>query len=145
MYDHELTLTITNSIIDEYATYYFRLHPKAKKKPITVPYHPSINTWVIMRRPLMNALKQKWKSFMVWFVEYLGYTNMNILECEIICTTYFKTKIRHDCDNQTPKFILDGMVDAGLIIDDDEKHITSLTLRCGYDKDNPREEILIKY
>ena len=145
MYDHELTLTITNQIVTEYNNYYFSCHPKARKPPIKTPCHPSINVWMILKRPIMNALKQKWKDFMVWFVEYLGYTNMIIVECEIICTTYFKTRIRHDTDNTVPKFILDGLVESCLLIDDDEKHLTSLTLKCGYDKDNPRTELLIKY
>ena len=40
-----------------------------------------------------------------------------------------------------PKFLLDGFSEAGFIVDDDSKHVTSLTLECGVDKDNPRTEI----
>ena len=42
-----------------------------------------------------------------------------------------------------PKFILDGLSESGFIIDDDSKHLTSLTLKCGVDRDNPRTEIEI--
>ena len=59
-------------------------------------------------------------------------------------TTYFKTDRRHDLDNISPKFILDGFVEAGLIVDDDYKHIESLTIKCGIDKENPRMEFLIE-
>ena len=94
-----------------------------------------------MKRPMMNALKQRWKEFMIWFIEYNGYTNLHIEKCDMIFTSYFKTKIRHDVDNTTPKFALDGLAESGFIIDDDSKHLMSLTLKCGYDKENPRTEI----
>ena len=52
-----------------------------------------------------------------------------------------RTNRRHDIDNSCPKFILDGLSESGFIIDDDSKHITSLTMECYVDKDNPRTEI----
>lgn len=96
-----------------------------------------------MKRPMMNALKQKWKDFIVWFIKNQGYANLHIEECEMKFTTYYKTNRRHDVDAGTPKFILDGFVDSGLIVDDDSKHIKSLTLECYVDKENPRTEIEI--
>ena len=122
---------------------YFILHPKAKKKPITHPYQESMNVWMIMKRPQMNALKQKWKDFMVWFVEDQGYRNLRIEQCEMIFTVYKPTRRRLDLDNNTPKFVIDGLVEAGFVIDDDMSHIISLTIRGGFDKDRPRTEILI--
>lgn len=145
MYDKEILLTINESTLAKYSEYYFKQHPKAKKDPIDSPYHPSINVWMIMKRPVMNGLKQKWKSFLIWFIEDCGYTNLHINECEITFTVFFKTRVRHDPDNSVPKFILDGMVESGFITDDDSHHLKSLTLRCDYDKDNPRTEILIKF
>ena len=56
---------------------------------------------------------------------------------------YMPTKRRIDPDNTVPKFILDGMVDAGFIVDDDGEHLKSLALCTGYDKNNPRTEITI--
>ena len=80
---------------------------------------------------------------MVWFVTYVGYENLKIAECNMTFITYFKTKIRHDTDNCVPKFILDGLVDGGFILDDDSKHLKSLTLQCEYDKLRPRTEIIV--
>lgn len=94
-----------------------------------------------MKRPMMNALKQKWKDFIVFFIENQGYSNLHIEKCEMVFTTYFKTNRRHDVDNTSPKFILDGLADSGFILDDDSKHLTSLTLKCDVDKENPRTEI----
>lgn len=141
----QLILTIDNSVLEKYNSYYFKKFPKRKKKPIESPTHPSINKWMIMRRPMMNALKQAYKEFIIWFVEEQELTNKKIEKCTMTFISYFKTKIRKDCDNTVPKFILDGLADAQLIVDDDSLHLTSLTLQCGYDKENPRTEIIINY
>jgi hypothetical protein len=136
-----IKLVITNDTLSEYEKYYFKRHPKASKKPIENPYHPTMNQWMIMKRPMMNALKQKWKDFIIWFIENQGYTNLLIENCEMKFITYYKTNRRHDVDAACPKFILDGFAESGFIVDDDNKHLTKLTLECGVDKDNPRTEI----
>jgi len=141
---NDIKLVIDNDILLEYNKYYFKLHPKAKKPPIEKPIHPSINEWMIMKRPQMNSVKQKWKDFMVWMIEYYGYTGLQIEKCEIKVITYFNINRRHDVDNCTPKFIFDGLAESGFIVDDDSKHLTSLTLEVGVDKENPRTEIYVK-
>ena len=60
--EKEIKLIIDNNTLIEYEKYYFKHHPRASKKPISNPYHESINTWMIMKRPMMNALKQRWKG-----------------------------------------------------------------------------------
>lgn len=139
----EYNITIDGAAVDEYAKHYFVEHPRAKKRPIAHPYHPSINEWMIMKRPMMNALKQKWKDFMVWLVTSQGYANLRIEKCDIEVITYYATNRPHDVDNSVIKFILDGFVDAGLVVSDDSKHVLSLKLQCGVDRDNPRTEIKI--
>ena len=137
----KIKLVIDNQVLSEYEKHYFLLHPKARKKPIDHPYHPSINMWMIMKRPMMNALKQKWKDFIIWFIENQGYSNLRIEKCEMKFTIFYSTNRRHDIDNGVPKFILDGFSESGFIIDDDSRHLTTLTLQCDYDKNNPRTEI----
>ena len=138
-----ILLTIDNATLDRYTEYYFTIHPKAQKKPIPRPYHESINTWMIMKRPAMNNLKQKWKDFIYWFINDQGYENLRIERCEIVQTIYYPTNRRHDIDNGVPKFLLDGFVNSQMIVDDDCKHITKLTMMCKIDVDNPRTELLI--
>lgn len=138
-----MKIIIDNEVIEKYNLYYFSLHPKAKKKPIEKPYHPSINQWCILPRIQMNALKQKWKDFGCWLIRELGYENMKLDSFDIILTVFFDSKRRHDVDNQVPKFILDSFTESGFIVDDDEKHLHSLTLKTGYDKEYPRTEIEI--
>ena len=136
-----IKLVIDNSIIDKYNQYYFSQHPRAKKKPIEHPYHPSINTWMILPRIQMNALKQKWKDFVTFWIREIGLLNKKIFSFYMIFTSFMPTKRRIDCDNTVPKFILDGFSESGFIIDDDGNHLKSLTLKTGYDKINPRTEI----
>lgn len=57
-------------------------------------------------------------------------------------TYFFPTQGRHDADNYAGKFLLDGLTKAGVIVDDDLKHISTM-IRGGYDKVNPRTEIVI--
>lgn len=55
-------------------------------------------------------------------------------------TYFFRTKGRRDPDNYSGKFILDGLVRAGIICDDSFSNIR-LELCGGTDKNNPRTEI----
>ena len=57
-------------------------------------------------------------------------------------TYYFPTQARHDADNYAGKFLLDGLTKAGVIVDDDLRHISTV-IRGAYDKQNPRTEITI--
>lgn len=140
----EIILVIDNNILAEYEKYYFSRHPKARKKPIQFPYHESINKWMIMKRPQMNDLKQKWKDFICWFIEEQGYTNLHINRCNITFISYYGNNRKHDVDNSCPKFILDGLVISGFINDDDNSCLESLTLMCASDVDNPRTEIIVE-
>lgn len=139
----EIKLVIDRDVLSRYEDYYFLVHTKASKKPIANPYHESMNTWMIMKRPMMNALKQRWKDFIRWFVDEQGYSNLRIEKCEVHQIIYYPTNRRHDTDNSTPKFILDGLVDGGMIVDDDSTHITKLTLECAVDRERPRTELYI--
>lgn len=141
----DIKLVIDNTTLSNYENHYFKLHSRASKKPIDTPYHPTINTWMIMKRPMMNALKQKWKIFIKWFIENQGYSNLHIEKCEMKFITYYKTNRRHDIDNSCPKFILDGLAESGFIVDDDSNHITSLSMECYVDKENPRTEIFVYF
>jgi Holliday junction resolvase RusA-like endonuclease len=140
----EIKLIIDDALLDEYADYYFKKHPRARKKPIEKPWHPSINQWMILPRIQMNALKQKWKDFGVWWIEKLGYTDMMLRSFDMTFTVFRNTRRRVDPDNCCPKMILDSFTESGFIVDDDGKHLHSLTLKTDYDKEYPRTEILVR-
>lgn len=92
----------------------------------------------------MNNLKQKWKDFIKWFVKDQGYANLRIERCEISQSVFYGTNRRHDVDNTVPKFIIDGFVESGMIVDDDFHHVTKLTMDCSVDANHPRTELRIK-
>ena len=140
----QINMTIDSDVLDAYSEYYFSLHPRAKKRPIKQPYHESINTWMILKRAAMNALKQRWKDFIIWFVNEQGYTNLRIEKCEISQTIFYPNNRRHDVDNGVPKFVLDGFVDSGMIVDDDFRHVNRLILSCDVDKEHPRTELSLR-
>ena len=139
----EYKMIMDQQLIDEYNQYYFKKYPRAKKPAIEKPRHPLLNTWMILPRIQMNSLKQKWKFFGVWWCKKLGYDGLMLDKFDVEVITYMPTRRRSDCDNTVPKFLLDSFTEAGFIVDDDYKHLQSLTLRMGYDKDNPRTEIII--
>lgn len=140
-----INLVVDQNVVDNYASYYFEQHPKAKKKPIERPTIISLNEWFILPRLQMNALKQKHKDFIIWWINELGLQNSHLEDFEAEFTVYMPTKRRSDPDNFVPKFWLDGFTEAGFITDDDGKHLKKLSLSTNYDKDNPRTEITIKY
>ena len=82
-----IKIIIDNDVVNRYNEYYFKQHPRAKKKQIEKCIHPSINIWSIKPRIQMNALKQSWKNFIIWLVDDLGYTNMK-LNNMMLFTTY---------------------------------------------------------
>lgn len=61
----------------------------------------------------------------------------------VTITYYFPTAARHDADNYAGKFLLDGLTKAGIIVDDDLKHITT-TIKGRVDRNNPRTVIEIE-
>lgn len=139
----KIRMEINEAVLQRYNDFYFSQHPRAKNAPIKRPCHESINVWMIMPRPQMNALKQRWKEFITWFVEDQGYSNLLIEKCEMTFTVYYPTKMRHDVDNCVPKFILDGFVQSGFLVDDDSRHLTKLTLECVTDAAKPKTVITV--
>lgn len=128
-----IEIKINSILLDKYYNdYYFVKYPKRKARQIKTPNHPSINSWMIMKRPQMNSLKQAWKEFMVWVIDYYKYSNLKIGECDIIFKYIFKTKRRRDPDNMIGKFSIDGLVESGLLKDDSCNIIKSLTIICDY-------------
>lgn len=144
-YKNTLHIVFDNKIYNEYIDYYFKKYPRRSKKPIDSPLHPSINKWFILKRPMMNDMKQKWKDFTIWVINYYGYKNLNINKCRMTYKFYYGNKRRRDNDNVTPKFTNDGLVESNVILDDDYKIVNPLIIEGCYDKENPRMEIIIEY
>ncbi len=63
-------------------------------------------------------------------------------KCKIRVTYYFKDRKRHDPGNYD-KFLLDSLVEANIIKDDNYDVIEEFTTIGKYDKDRPRVEVEI--
>lgn len=142
-YDYEYRLISDEKKYEEYMSYYFLSNPRRRKKPFPSPIHPSINEWQGMNRQQKNNLKQEWGKFAKWLVDEYGFRGLNIDECAIVYALYFKTKHRRDLGNFVFKFFEDGIVQTGMLTDDNMNVINPLVIKGAYDKENPRMEILI--
>lgn len=61
----------------------------------------------------------------------------------VAITCYFGSKRRKDLDNVC-NGVMDALVHAGVLEDDDVEHVDNIDLSFGgYDKDNPRTEIFL--
>lgn len=68
--------------------------------------------------------------------------NPKYKSCKMKIAYYFKDKKKHDPSNYD-KMLLDGLVEANIIEDDNYGVIKEFTTIGMYDKDNPRVEIEI--
>ena len=88
-----------------------------------------------------QTIKKQWAFLVRAFCKPVPQKPIDLVIVKI--KYYFPNHIRRDPDNYSGKMINDGLVRAGIIIDDSFDHISLLT-SGGYDKDNPRTEIIIE-
>ena len=69
---NQIIISITQELVDEYNAYYLSKNKRRKKPAIDSPLLPSLNKWMIMKRPMMNALKQRWKDLNIYICEKQG-------------------------------------------------------------------------
>lgn len=154
----EYIFELNQSVVDEYVKHYFKTHKRAKNHPLEVPeskkkresrkkervfypFLPSLNQWFILQRFTMNALKQKWKDFWIWFVEKKGWGNLELDQVEMKVEMWAWDNRGRDVDNYASsiKFVLDGLVEAGFLKDDNWFIIPKESFEFkGVDGENPR-------
>ena len=107
----------------------------------TIPFTPpSLNKYAGRENVWeYRAEKQAWKGYCIAYCIPRPKTPPEY--AQVTLTFYFDNRRRHDADNYQ-KFIMDGLVAAGVIMDDDFNHVQVLC-KGGYDKKNPRTEIEI--
>lgn len=102
---------------------------------------PSIN-YYIGRNNRWEYQKDKKRIHQAVKMSTIG-INPKYKSCKMKITYYFKDKKKHDPSNYD-KMLLDGLVEANIIEDDNYGVIKEFTTIGEYDKDNPRVEIDIK-
>lgn len=105
---------------------------------------PSLNAFAGRQNPWeYRKAKAEWTDAVAWAVLAAGKPPVPYHKARITITYFFPTNARHDADNYAGKFLLDGLTKAGVIVDDDLKHITT-TIIGKVDKNNPRTEIEVE-
>jgi crossover junction endodeoxyribonuclease RusA len=106
---------------------------------------PSINKYMGRKNVWQyRADKERWTQMVYLMALYAKPTDYITPEKAVVTITYyFKTKARHDPDNNSGKLFMDGLTKAGIIKDDSFDYI-ELVLRGRYDKTNPRTEIEVE-
>lgn len=102
---------------------------------------PTINRY-IGRSNIWEYQKEKKKVHQAVKMSTIG-INPKYKKCKMKVTYYFKDLKRHDPSNYD-KMLLDGLVEANIIIDDNYSVIKEFTTVGKYDKENPRVEIEIE-
>jgi Holliday junction resolvase RusA-like endonuclease len=139
-----IKIVIDNDILEKYKTFYFEKYPRRKKFPLKKTIPPSINEWIYAKNFMVGKMKQDWKDFIIWLMDYQGLTNIKIKKCKEYLNLFFDTNRRHDSDNYVPKFINDGLTAAGVIVDDDFSCINTLIVNGYIDVLDPRTEIILE-
>ena len=91
----DICIIIDQELIDEYADLYFKVHKKARKKPIPHPYHPSLNSWTHLSNAASNSEKIKWSVFIDWVLDKYDLKFRDINKCTIDYKTFYKSNTRH--------------------------------------------------
>ena len=103
--------------------------------------HPSLNQWTRWHWGKKSKIKKEFEEEII--LKCNKYQQPELTGATVEILYYFGDKRRRDKDNYVPKFILDGLVKAGIIKDDNDNDIF-LNWKLLYDKENPRTEICVK-
>ena len=88
-------------------------------------------------------IKKYWAELIFCEVIKQKIPRKKIKKSVVILKHFFKTKATRDPDNYSGKFVMDGLVNAG-VIEDDSFNNVKLEIEGYCDKENPRIEIIIK-
>ena len=113
-----------------------------KQIKITLPLIPPSINYYIGRDNRWQYQADKKKLHQLVKILTCG-KRYNINKCEMTIIYYFKDRRRHDPSNYD-KILLDCLVEANVITDDNYGVITKFTTIGSYDKDNPRTEVIIE-
>jgi len=107
---------------------------------ITIPeIPPSLNQILRMHYHERDRENKKWASLILYF-DNRRKKREPLKKVQVTITYFFPDARRRDTDNFSGKFILDGLVNAGIIEDDSFNHV-DLLLAGKVDRENPRTEI----
>ncbi|MBP2652601.1 MAG: hypothetical protein H6Q73_170 [Firmicutes bacterium] len=84
---------------------------------------PSLNRWARKHWRSQSEIKKRWEQEVWAAAVNARVKGLNLLKAKVHIVYEFKTNARRDKDNYTPKFIMDGLVKSGVIVDDNDSNI----------------------
>ena len=96
--------------------------------------HPSLNLWRSWKKRDYMFAAKSWK-YRVLASLPRGAVPFTV-PVDVVVEYHFAANTRHDPDNYTPKFVMDGLV-GHVLEDDDFDHVRSLLTRRGADSRQP--------
>jgi crossover junction endodeoxyribonuclease RusA len=135
-------------LIDIYGQEYDQLTWEGDKEVIKliIPgIPPTLNELKRLHHQVWAREKKRWGEIVYWEVmKQRIRPSQPFSKAVVTLNYYFKSKRRTDPDNNTGKFLLDGLVESGILVDDSFDHIELNIRKGGVDKHNPRVEIMIE-
>lgn len=89
-------------------------------------------------------MKDHWGNFMEYMVKKYNLGDLKVSKCNITYEMTYHTRARRDPDNFAPKFINDGLVKGGLLVDDSFKQIQEMKFTGRYEKGVRKTRIIIE-
>lgn len=112
---------------------------------LTIPrVPPSNNILLRLHWAKRKALIDEWHGDIYWLVLEAGRRVFDVARVEAVI--YFAEKRRRDICNymaSVDKLVLDGLVYAGVLTDDDSIHLPEISVRFEIDKAKPRTEVRV--
>ena len=146
---NKIVITIDKEIMNEYEKIYFKMNPRCRVFPkyFKNPIPMSWNGFIVKKRMAQNDMKGKYKDFAIWLCAKYKIAGLKLNKVCITYKYYFGDRRGRDVDNYTlgAKLINDGLVGAGVLIDDISKYLELKFPPHEYDKVNPRLEMTIEY
>lgn len=102
---------------------------------------PSLNVWKNWHWSKQGQYKQQLKDDITKLA--MAFKLPKYQRATVLIKYYFRTNRRRDpADNYAPKFLMDALVTAGVLVDDNGD-LVSVQVAMEFDKDKPRTEVFI--
>lgn len=150
-FDNEVIRIIFNSeMLDGFTKEYKIKHPRAKKLPLDwcgkkrFGLIPTMNRFLnVSSRQQQNSMKQQFSEYTKFILKNLDVDRNYLDRCAVLVKQYYPTKAKFDLDGVCVKPSFDSMTEFGVWEDDNIYVIEPYIVTGGYDKDNPRTEIVV--
>jgi Holliday junction resolvase RusA-like endonuclease len=106
---------------------------------------PSLNKWRNMHHHQEAKEKKHWENAVIYEVIKNKLKPRTPMQKALVTYIYyFPTRHRHDPDNYTGKWLMDGLVKSGILQDDSFDNVEINITMGGVDKHKPRVEIEVQ-